>query len=243
MINILSYPRFYKLKFNNQVLYTLGVTHSNNPQNLQFKKIEEYWQEFLNDVQAKESIVFVEGGDWPIEKSARKAITTWGESGYVAYLAHNSKIEWISPEPDRFEEMKQLNKKFSKEDILYYYFIRMALQWSRVKSDMDLANYTNMQQYIELQGWEDCDVSVEHYQQEHIKKYGHELDLDDRPNCLFDHHYYQVEDESVRIRDKSILKWIKDYLKLDRNIFLVYGATHTQNLRPTLVKLASKSAE
>ena len=68
---------FFSLKRNDAVLFYLGVCHSWDPNNQQFKAIKEKWVDFLKITQ--HPFVVVESRGWKIYNEEVEAILNGGE--------------------------------------------------------------------------------------------------------------------------------------------------------------------
>lgn len=122
-MNILPY--FFSLTKNNSILFYLGVHHSWNPSEPQFKIIKEKWIDFLKI--AKHPLVVVESRGWKIHIEETESIIKGGEIDFMAYLCHQTNVPIFCFEPKHGKEMNALLQQFSKEQIKYYYFARAIL--------------------------------------------------------------------------------------------------------------------
>ena len=242
-LNRLKYvfPYSYKISKNNQHLYVLGVQHTFDPKNHQLKTVKKYWDEFLKETKKKNCIVLVEGGKRPNIDDIDEAVRKHAEGGFIANLATKENIETYSPEPDEKYEVNQLVKKFSKEEIMYYYFARTVAQWHRLMQKPNIKEYIEgfMKRDKEITGWNDFDFSFENFIKLHDKFHDHPFDPDNY-KCFYDDSnpsYSKVSAGSSLVRDKHILSEIKKLWRKGKNIFIVYGSGHAIKLEKALKEL------
>lgn len=229
-------PYILKLKTPTGNLYYFGEEHSFDPKNPQWEKVKSVWQEFLNDPSQKK-IVFVEGGIRKPRKTEGESILDEGGMGLISHLAHQAKIEIRSPEPERGEERRALEKEFSRDEIQYYYFARMVYQWMNKidpKSDFepyikDSLAYDRMES-----GWNDYDFSLDHMKKIHEKILGVPFSLNN-DKIFYDaidpmsEHRIAVNDVSLmsgEVRDECIVNTIVEYIKKGYCVFAQFGLSH-----------------
>lgn len=209
-------PQFYSIIKGNQILFVLGsAAHSYDITHPQFKFIQDKWQGFLEKTKGKNCTVLVEGGKRPVINDLEEAIRQAAEGGFITSLAAKSGVEITSPEPDEVDEVDSLLKKFSKDQIMFYYFNRLVIQWHNANKPMGFKAY--IQRYLDnykyILNWKNYDFSIDHFKK-----------MDGQSNA-----YKEVEAASVKIRDDYILKKSFELWESGQNIFIVYGGGHTQN--------------
>lgn len=251
-----TFPYFYKLSFSarlqladktsgkEQLIFFLGVSHTYNPTNPQLVKIEKYWKQFLKVTKSNKKLVLVEGGKRPIEENEELAVKKYGEGGYITLLASKNNIETFSPEPSDKKEIAKLIKRFSKEQIMYYYFARLAGQWNRspLKSNFEVYMQERcLHRYKNITGWTDFDFSLQNFTKIHNKLHDHEFDKYDEEcfNADSDPKYNPVVGASAKIRDLHIYSKIKYFLNQGYSLFIIYGSSHAFILEPALKSIFS----
>ena len=244
-------PYQYTIEKGNQVLYYFGAHHTNDPKHKQYEMIREFWEKFLDKTQGKNSIVFVEGGERQVYSSELEAIANGGEPNFITYLASKENIPTFSPEPPERMRFEELNKKFTKEEIAYYGFARMSLQWNRYldkKPDFKeyLTNSLNCDK--ENSGWVDFDFSIERMIELQKKMFNREFKEDDKqfyydvinPTTTFSRINELSRFEDSGFRDLYILRQIEKYWNEGKNLFIVYGCSHAVMHEPAVRMLGSK---
>lgn len=241
-LNLEEFPIVYKVLNGHQTLYAVGASHTNDWTDPQVQKIIDNWNEFLKETKRKDCLVLVEGGKRPIMADEKKALATNSEAGLITTLASKSKINTYSPEPPLNFELKTLEKRFSKVEIMYYYVGRMVQQWLRVDRPGVLEEYIYFDEYIKATGWKNI-WNLKSFISEHDKRNNHKFDLDVCYDCLmeFDDKTIEVLKVSLIIRDEFIGNEIERFWKKGYNLFMLYGQSHTQSLQGRLEKLGSSS--
>jgi len=164
-----NFPYTLIIKHKKNILYYFGEVHTNNPDHDQWGKFRKFWKEFLIETEGKKRIVFVEGGIPPCEDDEEKSILINGAPGLATFLATEKNIEIYSPEPDRSLEIKMLEEKFTRDEIIYSYFARQCRTWHRfMEPRIDFNEYINNYLYkiSKHTDWKDYDFSIDN-----IKKY------------------------------------------------------------------------
>jgi len=235
------YPYFYKVTNGKQFLYFVGPHHSYDPRNPQHKKIQQYWDNFLNETKKLNCISLTEGGKRGVAESPNEAIINDAEAGLVTYLSEKNKIRNISPEPKWLDEIKELRKQFTQEDIALHDFVRVVAQWNRLTKKPDFNRYINRfsTKYFEGLKWNNFDFSVENLIRAYETKTGNKFDKNDYESFHLQSspQRSKVACVSSMIRDNHILNVITDLWKKNYNIFVVYGSGHAIVLEPALKKL------
>lgn len=225
-----KYPYFYKIKNEKQALYFVGFQHSNNFSSPDFKRLKPIWADFL-DEKNKSKIVLVEGGNWPLKKTDEEAIKSGGEAGLLTLWAHQNKIDYCSPEPDEMKEITSLLKKFSKDEIMYYYFARLVDQWHRRGKIVPLKTYIEdkyMTGYKKITNWKDFDFTFENFIKIHNEIHDHAFDSENK-ECFYDDSnpiFSKIAEVSSLFRDKYIVNEIFKNWEKGLSIFVIYGSGH-----------------
>jgi hypothetical protein len=214
-----------------------GMNHVNNPADASLNRVEQRLNNFIQ--MSTKPIVFVEGGMRDVAGLDRdSAIQTCGEPGLITKVALDAGVEVQSPEPPIEEEVSELLKFFSPNQIMQYYFSRQLFQWYRNKdqdSEMGSAQEyidKKMQRYSAVPGLElapkDYDTLAgifaekfgfkpEEMPEEHAKKILHDESSPFNP----------VSAASGDIRDRYIFKQISNAAAEGRDVFIVYGSYHS----------------
>lgn len=238
-------PYSFTIKKNAQYLYYFGANHSHDPKNEEFPALREFWKEFLEKAGNKNGVVFVEGGLRKLVESEETAIKRDSESGFITFLANRARVPVHCPEPNPTGERINLLKKFSKEEVQYYYFARVAHAWHRRDPKPNFEEYTS--HYLEQDKvdskWEDFDFSLEHMKLIHKKLFG--TDFENNEQFSFQNINPTVENSVINkvaracsiYRNVHIVTEILKFWKEGKNIFVVFGGAHAVLQEPALRKL------
>ncbi len=240
---------FFSLKKNNAALFYIGGEHSWNPDHPQFDFLKEKFSEFLKI--AKHPLAVVESCGWAVYATETEAITNGGEIGFVSFLCRQNNTPIVCFEPDRGEEMNALLKRFSKDEIEYYYFARTVAQWHRLTEKPDINNYLGrfLERDKSASGWNDFEFSVAHMGEVHTKLFGGNADL---KNAEFfrkienpmreDNPLKEVVRASGRFRDETVVKKILEAWSQKKDLFIVYGRGHMER-HHALIQADEKSIQ
>lgn len=244
---ITARPYVIEIGHEHQKLLFYGSVHSNNPEHPEFRDIEERWNGFV--AKANKPIVFVEGRFDEVSKEAtkdrNKSLIDGGEAQFVVYLARRDKAEVHSPEPDRTWEADELAKKFGRDNVIFYYFVRQ-IEWRNrltVKPNIPAVAREMLVLMKDTYAWVDVEFSFEYMAAMHQHLIGRPLILDDAKG-LYDlitpatteHVTNQLACASGDLRDAYVLEQIIRYWKEGRSPFLVFGSSHAVRLEPALCK-------
>lgn len=244
-------PYLYTLESSDQFLSYFGASHVMNPSHPQFVSLREKFQEFLEKIKDKKSIVIYEGN--VNEKNLvtlEQAIEQHGESGAIVYWANKVNIPTFRPEISIADEAPELLKEFSKDEIFYFYMIRGIVSWKRKVTPEPFEEFIvkNIERYQKELNWSDFDFSFETTKKTHKEIFGKEFSLEDEEffaqirNLTFcGTRVDGVSEKSCRIRDIGILKHIAKYWNEGYSIFVVYGSYHSKVQEPALRDMVAHS--
>lgn len=198
--------------------------------------IKEKWSEFIS--QAQNPLAVVESEGWRVRAlTETESITQGGESGFTGFLARQSDVPVTSFEPDRAQEAAALLRKFSKEQIEYYYFARIIAQWHRMKNRPSVEEFAiwHLEQYKQTLHWDDFDFSIQHMRIIHqtlFGSFGGALDLNNvgwfdliKNPTQEKNPLREVVQASGEYRDAHIIDGIRNAWKEKKNdVFVVYGS-------------------
>lgn len=149
MKNLIPLQKYIKLKHKNpyllnffrekqEILY-LGVKHSKNTKNRQFKVIEKLLREFLNRHAKSEVIIFLESFIPPLINNRDKMIINFGETGLIYLISAGEKLKMICPEPSQKQVLTFVkNRNHNIIDILLWIFINIFYNKLMAKKENNL---------------------------------------------------------------------------------------------------------
>ncbi len=233
---------------NNQVLYFFGVSHTNNPKHPQFEQIQKLWTEFLNDSKG-ERIVFVEGRIQKTLSTYEESINQYGEGGGIQWLARQSDIEMLRPEPDDRKQRELLCGLYDTNDVAYTMIVQSLAGWFRHirqstfeeainKSTERESKFSDIYKFVVDGSW---------FLNQHKKIFGEQsledkqfLDLISDPR-RGDTLINNIVSSRTKIRNEFILLEIKKAWESQKSVFIVYGSGHLSALELELKKLINNN--
>jgi hypothetical protein len=238
-------PYCFKIEKNRQYTYYFGANHSHDPKNEQFPILKEFWGDFVEKINDRKSVVFIEGGLRKRIESEDTAIKEDSEAGLVTFLAHTAGIPAYCPEPDATKERESLLKKFSKEEIQYYYFARVAHAWHRRNPKPDFEEYIGhyLKQDEADSKWEDFDFSMGNMKMIHKTLFG--VDFENDEKFSFQNINPATENSVINkvaracstYRNVHIVSEILKFWKEGKSVFVVFGGAHAILQEPALREL------
>lgn len=217
-----------KKETDKQLVY-LGIHHSDKPDRPDLPHILSAWDRFLEATKGNDRIVLIEGGLRPVEKDQDTALSSWGESGLLAYLASKEGVKLATPEPDRKKEVLVVAQKVGRDEAMYYFFARILRQWQRTNTTQPFEEYIEnyLANYQRLFQGEDYDFSFEHMIRLYETKHGKSFEAataavreDATPG------YGPGATASSEYRNIHMVKEILRLWSEDKSIFIVYGSGH-----------------
>ncbi|MEM2089545.1 MAG: hypothetical protein QXL88_00410 [Candidatus Pacearchaeota archaeon] len=113
--------------FNNKKILFFWCKHSWDYKDSQTNQIKRIFESFAPD------LVLVETTRLVKSNSEKEAVLKDGESGLATYLAHKKNIKVIAADPDEKIIIKILSEKYSKEELILYFLLRMLNQYQKLK--------------------------------------------------------------------------------------------------------------
>jgi hypothetical protein len=245
-----QFPYRFSISGKQNDLFYFGEKHIFNPADSQWEDLRSFWKEFLSKTEGKKRIVFIEGGVRTLRLTEEVAIEEGSGGSLLTLLAHKESIEVISPEPAEDYERELLEKEFSRDEIQYYYFARIALQWNFLSTDTRPPFKQYVREYLERDaersGWSDYDFSFEHMVQFQKDVFQEDLNETDvkfwgavsEPYQLFST-INKVSRRSGEIRDEYISQQILKYWNDGYSIFANFGGSHAVVQEPYLKEVLS----
>lgn len=228
-------PYIYSIKNNKQELLYVGSQHCYDPKDNEFEIIRKEWDKFYKRNKDKEMIVIVEGGIWPIEKSAEDAIIKDGEMSFVTFLAYQDGVSTICLEPQRDEVFNELAKEHGRDKVFYQRIAQVVLQWNTLIEKPNFEKYLVyfMEKDKKESNWNDFDFSLEHFYKIHKdlfdtdfkptdRKFFYDIINPSQKNTVIN----QISRDEDVVRDTAIIKGIMEEWQKGKSIFVIYGSGH-----------------
>jgi hypothetical protein len=110
-------PYILEMEEGSGALLYYGVIHTKRADDPQLADIERRWKEF------QPTLAFLEGGNWPPEKTREEAIRRGGEQGLLRYLAERDKVRTQNIDPPSEAQLRYLLKYYQGAQVKVYYIL------------------------------------------------------------------------------------------------------------------------
>ena len=110
-------PYVLEMKAGEGMLLYYGVIHTTTADDPQLADIEQRWDAF------QPTMAFLEGGNWPLEKTREEAIRRGGEQGLLRYLAERDGVRSQNIDPPSEAQLRHLSKYFPGAQVKVYYIL------------------------------------------------------------------------------------------------------------------------
>ena len=233
---------------NGQVLSFFGARHTNDPTDIQFNHLKQFWNEFLNIVKNK-SVVLTEGVIRAIPLGYEDSIQQHGETGAAQWLAKEAGVDVIYSEPSVEEQRKWLCASLDSQIVAYTMIVQNLAVWFRQTRQLSFDEAVNRSvkreaKFLGIYGFTPDDVW---FYNQHRKLFG-EQHLEDRSflDSISDPRKSDTPVNTVvalrtKIRNEYLLSAITEAWKSGKNIFIVYGKGHLTALERPLQELITST--
>jgi hypothetical protein len=239
-------PYYYEIDGTNQSLCYFGANHSRDISDVQFMKLEEYWELFVTNNEGVDKVVLVESRLRKLWGDKETAVINDSEAGYITLLASKENVSILCPEPDRKMERDYLLQKYSKDQIQYYYFARIIHVWHRIPEPREsFEDFIKDKLYhLSNDDWAGYDFSLEHMKVIHKNIFSRDFDENDID--FIKSIVNPMTDKSIInnvARDCSVYRNIHIVYKIielwneNKSIFVVFGLSHAVLQEPALKHL------
>ncbi len=229
-------PYVLEFKVGQGALLLFGCQHAFNPADPQIADIEKEWDRFKPDV------AYNEGGNPPSAGTRKAAVERYAEPGLVRFLAAQHGVPVATFEPHEMDEIKELRKKYSDEQIKVFYILRGYLTFRQSKHEQ--TDDAFMTQQLSLPQWKEKKL-------DHIVSTIAELQTacqqlfkglkdwkqvsDDWFDPTKDGQYTNdLQNDSGMFRDRHIFQVLTQRAKRGDRVFAVIGASHVPAMEPAL---------
>lgn len=227
-----------------QVLYFFGARHTNDPTNIQFNYLKQFWDEFLNIIKDKR-VVFTEGVIRATSLSYEDSIQRYGEAGAAQWLAKEADIDAVCPEPSDEEQRRSLCTLFNPQLIAYTMIVQHLAVWFRYTRQLSfnqaLVHSVNREtKFADIYGF----TPDKYWFDEQHKKLFDKQKLEDKALL------YSISDPRSdktlinkvvatrsNMRNEHILSVISEAWESGKSIFIIYGKGHFNALKHAFEKL------
>jgi len=248
-------PYVYELEDGEKKLTYFGAEHSRDPENPQFKRLEQEFRKIQPQLIFVEGIEDMEGFikkelENIKESEIAAVIGKYGEKGLAIKLAIKAGVEFQSPEPNEEEQVANLLEQgFSQEDIFahYVYFNAEQYQYHGGEPSEEILE-SIIKKFKADFDWTDFDFSLGHLKQIWQRLWPDRADPLDFNFSRLDPVkreanlgtwtvVNEINSQRNIFRDQFMMEKIKQALENVNRLFIVYGASHAYMQEPALRKL------
>lgn len=231
----------FEIQKAKQLFLFLGVRHSRNPEDEQWRTLETAWSNFLVKAGDKRSIFF-EGPEFDVPRGLPidEQIKKYGEAGQLLSLnrAQDAELHW--PEISMREESQELARKFDKDLVDYFIFARTAGSWLRGGAHGNFHEAISRAANATARSV-DSSAEVSYYSAIHEKIFGVPITEKESPVLIRaaapvykDSVVNEIGRFSNEIRDSRLVSEIHKYWTEGYSIFVLFGSHHAKSLESRL---------
>jgi len=225
-----------------ELLY-FGAEHVDEPAHEQFKEIRTQWDSF------KSTVALFEGPDRGVAGSAEEAISKFGESGYLRFLAKQAGVKTMTLEPEFADTYAYLIAHFPQNQVDIYMMTKEAMRL-RTRKDYSkeqlVSELTKMLPVIQkMIGPAKLSInSVEELDRDFKKYWGNKLEWYQAPQEWFDPlkrssdtggiFTNEINSLSSDYRDVHMYRKLAELVNKGEKVFAVVGKNHVPLQAPAL---------
>jgi hypothetical protein len=233
-------PYVLEMEEGSGALLYYGVIHTMTVDDPQLADIEQRWKAF------RPTLAFLEGGNWPLEKSREEAIRRGGEQGLLRFLAERDRVRSYNIDPSGEAQLRHLLKYFPGAQVkVYYILLHTVLMRTREQGppNINLVNKILRDLAPGTWGYNGPPWKIKQFE-EYIYKYLPEVKdwRNITPSIFFSsepNNFVAAEHRTLnRYRDEVMFKKIVRAVKKGKRVFALVGRAHVvmqeQSLRKEL---------
>jgi hypothetical protein len=232
-------PYVLEFRTGKGALLLYGVRHVFDPGDPQIADIQEEFKRF------QPTVAYNEGGNPPTEKDLKSAVERYGEPGLVRFLGHQQRLSVLTFEPKREDEVHEMVKRYSAEQLKIFYVLRGSLTYRRSKRTDSLDTYMGRalrDPFWQKNGLGGPPGTIDELEASCAKLFGGFKDWRHVPEDWFDptrsdHFTNEASNDSGWIRDRHIFTVLVDRAQTGDRVFAVIGASHVPVMEPALVSV------
>jgi hypothetical protein len=239
-----------KFSKNNQHIYCVGTRHFLDPEHPDVCLIDKAWEDFLDKTGGINCVTLVEGSIRKFINHKEASIKYSGEGGYATYLATNQGIEIYCPEPPMSYQLRKLQKEFTTEQVLLYFFVRWVVFYGKREERNDMEKIIakaihSLKLDFSGERVEISEVVLKNLYNEVVEKDIASTRMDEMRNLTLPLPnktlLNNISFADMRIRDEWIVSQIEKLWNEGKNIFIVYGRTHLYIQEPAIKEIVEGS--
>ena len=218
-------------------LLFFGSDHISDPDHEQNAQIMNHWSRF------GPTLALNEGGHPPTESSAEEAVSRYGESGLVRFLAARDEVAVDTLEPSYAKQVQVLTARgFKAKEIKLFYILRQVAQMRDPDSAIGSAKAAEVVAYFStVEGLGAAPTTVGELDTACHLMFSELSSWVDVPLAWFDPVYdrpptilNQVSRATSEYRDEWVVDLLAERAKGGERVFAVMGASHVVIQEPVL---------
>jgi hypothetical protein len=229
-------PYVLELKHGKGALLYYGVIHTKSADDPQLADIERRWEAF------QPTLAFLEGGNWPPEKTREDAIRRGGEQGLLRYLAERDSVRTQNIDPPSDAQLRYLLKYFPGAQVkVYYILLHTVLMRTREQGPPNIHLVNKILRDLSVNSWGYSGPPRKLKQfEDYIAKYLPEVEdwRNITPSIFFSsdpNNFVAAMHRTLNhFRDEVMLGKIVTSLKKGKRVFAVVGRAHVVMQEPAL---------
>lgn len=231
-------PYYSLYEKNNKVLLYIAADHTSDTESLTFKLITRAVENFKPEIVIIEGVPTGKISDKYIEyvkRCPKKSFRNCGEPSFAAYQAIERNIALEGGEPSDNDILNYITQQgYSKEDLAYFYLLRISIQWKRQKR-INSKNYeeelSKFIPIIEKRFNSRVSISFNGYINWYLENSGNSFDLSILKNNdvapIKNGIFSQKISHTVGIaRERNILSVLSASLNNHNRVLIIYGGGH-----------------
>ena len=224
-----TWPYVARIETPKGRLLYYGAAHTKDVKDPQISEIERMWSEFRPDK------AFNEGGDPPTEKTEQEAVNRWGEPGLIRFLAQRDNVTVQSLDPTRASEVADLTKKFSPEQVKFFFILRTVSEYGRVYQGSTKTLDEELERvfpiYETVPGLDGAPKSILELQSMYAQYFPNKGQFRDARASWFDPTESEtflndISRRSSLYRDQYMVRLLTEEVRRGKRVFAVVGGSH-----------------
>jgi hypothetical protein len=234
-------PHVVEFRDRDGALLLYGSRHSVDPNDPQTADIQREWARF------GPTIAYNEGGNPPAETTVERSVERYGEAGLVRSLAAWNRVPVVTFEPTREQEVADLLRNYTPEQVKVFLALRGYLTLRRSKQERTAEAYLTEVLGIlnATKGVQGSPNDPNSFSASYSKLFPGNTQWQDVPEEWFDPtRSLQYTNEAARnsglSRDKHIFGVLLARVRRGERVMAVIGASHVPALMPGFTEVFGK---
>jgi hypothetical protein len=229
-------PYVLEFKAGAGALLLYGAEHTGDPKDPQIADIERRWAAF------HPTVAYNEGGNPPTLHDPEEAVHKYAEAGFLRYLAGRDQVPVATFEPSFDDEISNLLKRYSPEQLKTFYVLRQVTEARRLQSSTPLDDRIQgwLSDYLPAHGLKNPPNTLAELTTACKRLFPELPDWHKVSEDWFDptqsgHYTNELANDSGMFRDQYIFRLLVARARRGDRVFAVIGASHVVVQEPALL--------